>query len=131
MTEDVSLFSAIKPVAEIVKTLTPLVREARSKGLDPQHADDLNTIIADMQGAVLDAQSDALTAQQVQAEQAARISELERIIADFEAWEAERMRYSLVNPSDYGGVFVYLLNQECAGMTNLHTISAQVAMNAG
>ena len=112
MTEDVSLFSAIKPVADIVKTLAPIVREARSKGLDPQYADDLNNVIANMQGAVLDAQSDALTAQQIQSEQAARISELERTIAEFENWEAEKARYRLVDIGPIGGVFVFLLREE-------------------
>ena len=123
MTEDVSLFSAIKPVADIVKTLAPIVREAKSKGLDPQYADDLNNIIADMQGAVLDAQSDALTAQQIQAEQLAKIRELEQTIAEFENWEAEKARYKLVSASRIReGTFVYLLREEAAENEPQHYI---------
>ena len=122
MTDDVSLFSAIKPVAEIVKTLAPLVREAKSKGLDPQYADDLNDAIAEMQTALFDAQQDALDAQRVQFEQSARIRKLEQTIAGFEGWEAEKERYKLVNASTNEGIFVYLLRKETAEDEPLHYI---------
>ena len=122
MTDDVSLFSAIKPVAEIVKTLAPIVREAKSKGLDPQYADELNDAIADMQTALFDARQDALDAQRIQFEQSARIGELEQTIAEFENWEAEKERYKLVNASTNEGIFVYLLRKETAEDEPLHYI---------
>ena len=113
MSDDVFSLGTLKIVADITKTLLPLVREAKSKGLDAQYADELNSKIAEMQAAVLDAQNDALASQQVQSKQSTKIRELEQAIAEFEGWESEMRRYKLVNVGRYAE-FVYLLRQEAA-----------------
>ena len=113
MVDDISAFDQLKTVADIGRALLPLVREAKSKGLDAQSADALNSKIAEMQGAVLDAQNDALASQQVQSKQTTKIRELEQTIAEFEGWESEKERYKLVNAGPHAA-FVYLLRQEAA-----------------
>ena len=124
MTDDVSLFNLdnIKTAANIAKTFIPLIQEARSKGLDAQYAAELNGKIADMQFALIDAQSDALASQEAQSKQSVRIRELEQTIAEFDDWEAEKARYELVNTSSDKGAFVYLLREETAGDEPLHYI---------
>ena len=113
MVDDVSTLQQLKVALDITKTLMPLLRKAKSKGLDDQHADELSDAIAEMQTALFGAQQDALDAQRVQFEQSARIRELEQTIAGFEDWESEKARYELVNASQLAG-FVYLLRKEAA-----------------
>ena len=117
MTDDGSIFNLgnLKTAADIAKTFIPLIQEAKSKGLDSQYAAELNGKIADMQFALIDAQSDALASQEAQSKQSARIRELEQTIAEFDDWEAEKARYRLVEVGyNLGGVFVYLLHKESA-----------------
>ena len=117
MTDESSIFNLgnLKAAADIAKTFIPLIQEAKSKGLDAQYAAELNGKIADMQFALIDAQSDALASQEAQSKQSARIRELEQTIAEFENWEAERVRYKLVSASRIReGTFVYLLREEAA-----------------
>lgn len=116
MTDDASFFNPVnlKTAVDIGKTLVSLVRQAESKGLDARYAAELNGKIADMQFALIDAQSDALASQEAQSKQSAKIKELEQTIAEFESWEAEKARYRLVNASGFGGAFVYLLRKEVA-----------------
>ncbi len=111
MTDDASIFNLgnLKAAADIAKTFIPLIQEAKSKGLDSQYAAELNGKIADMQFALIDAQSDALASQEAQSKQSARIRELEQTIAEFENWEAEKARYKLVNASWAGATLIYLL----------------------
>lgn len=99
MTDDVSFFNPVnlKTAVDIGKTLVSLVRQAESKGLDVHYAAELNGKIADMQFALIDAQSDALASQEAQSKQSAKIKELEQTIAEFENWEAEKARYKLVH----------------------------------
>ena len=124
MTDEVSILNLgnLKAAADIAKTFIPLIQEAKSKGLDAQYAAELNGKIADMQFALIDAQSDALASQEAQSRQSARIKELEETIAGFENWEAEKARYKLVNASSNGGSFVYLLRKETAEDEPLHYI---------
>ena len=122
MVDDISALEQIRVVAGLAKTLVSLGREAKSKGLDETHAERLNNAIIDMQAAVLDAQSDALAAQQVQSSQTSRIAELEQTIATFEDWEAEEARYKLVNAASLGGVFIHMLREESAQGEPLHYI---------
>ena len=116
MTDDVSIFNLgnLKAAADIAKTFIPLIQEAKSKGLDARYAAELNGKIADMQFALIDAQSDALASQEVQSKQSARIKELEQTIAEFENWEAEKARYTLVNASRAGATPIYLLRKDDA-----------------
>ena len=124
MTDDASFFNPVnlKTAVDIGKTLVSLVRQAEDKGLDAQYAAELNGKIADMQFALIDAQSDALASQEAQSKQSARIRELEQTIAEFENWEAEKARYKLVNASRNEGAFVYLLRKETAEDEPLHFI---------
>ena len=124
MTDDVSFFNPVnlKTAVDIGKTLVSLVRQAESKGLDVHYAAELNGKIADMQFALIDAQSDALASQEAQSKQSARIRELEQTIAEFEDWEIEKARYELVNASSNGGAFIYLLRKEISEDELLHYI---------
>ena len=114
MVDDVSTLDQIRTVVSIVRNLASLGQEAKSKGLDVKHAENLNRAIMDLQNAVLDAQNDALVAQQEQFRQATRIIGLEQMIAEFENWETEKARYKLVDVGSAGGVFVFLLRPEAS-----------------
>ena len=124
MADDGSFFNSdnLKTAFDIGKTLVSFARQAESKGLDSQYAAELNGKIADMQFALIDAQSDALASQEAQSKQSARIKELEQTISGFDDWEAERARYRLVNASGNRGAFVYLLREEIAEDEPLHYI---------
>ena len=113
MTDDGSIFHPVnlKTAFDIGKTLVSFARQAESKGLDSQYAAELNSKIADIQFALMDAQADALASQEAQAKQSTRIRELEQTISEFENWEAEKARYRLV---EVGWVFIYLLRKEAA-----------------
>jgi hypothetical protein len=50
-------------------------------------------------GAVIELQEQILAAQQAQATALERISELEKEVARFEAWEAEKEKYTRARPS--------------------------------
>ena len=116
MTDESSIFNLgnLKTAFDIGKSLVSLARQAESKGLDARYAADLNGKIADMQFALIDAQSDALASQEAQSKQSAKIRELEQAIAEFECWEAEKERYRLVNARMGAGTFVFLLRHEAA-----------------
>ena len=124
MTDEVSIFNLgnLKAAADIAKTFMPLIQEAKSKGLDAQYAAELNGKIADMQFALIDAQSDALASQEAQSKQSAKIKGLEHTLAEFEKWETEKARYKLVNASSNKGTFVYLLRKKSAENEPLHYI---------
>lgn len=124
MTDDASLFSPdnLKTAFDIGKTLVSFARQAESKGLDAQYAAELNGKIADMQFALIDAQSDALVSQEAQSKQSARLKGLEETIEGFENWAAERARYKLVNASSNKGTFIYLLRKDTEGNEPLHYI---------
>lgn len=114
MIDDVSLSSTIETIAGSARAIIPLLREAKSEGLDAKQVGVLNEKVTEIQDTLLVAQNDALHAQQVQSKQSARIRELEQTIEEFEDWESERARYTLVDAGQVGGVFVYLLLEEAA-----------------
>ena len=107
MIDDVSLSSTIETIAGSARAIIPLLREAKSEGLDAKQVGVLNEKVTEIQDTLLVAQNDALHAQQVQSKQSARIRELEQTIKEFEDWESERARYTLVDAGQVGGVFVY------------------------
>lgn len=77
---------------------------------------------------ILSAQHDAIAANAAQFELVARVSQLEREIAELKSWEADRARYQL---TDIGGGVVALAIKE--GMRNgeaFHRICANCAANA-
>ena len=68
--------------------------------------------------AIIDLQEKILSAQQAQGELIKRVDDLERELADFNAWEAERKRYQL---KDFGGgTFAYELKQSEAAEEPIH-----------
>lgn len=72
--------------------------------------------------AVIDLQKEILAAQQAQFALVERVSNLEKEVAGFETWEAEKKRYKL---TDFGGgTFAYLLKQEAANGEPIHRICA-------
>jgi len=72
--------------------------------------------------AVIELQEHILTAQQAQAALVDCIRDLEKEVAGFEAWKAEKQRYKLV---DYGGgTFAYELKPEAADGEPGHRICA-------
>jgi len=75
---------------------------------------------ANRNAAVIDLQEKILTAQQAQAALVERINDLEKEVASFEAWDAEKKRYKL---TDYGGgTFAYELRPEAAEGEPAHRV---------
>jgi hypothetical protein len=71
-------------------------------------------------GAVIELQEKILAAREAQTTLLERVGELEKQVAGFEAWEAEKQRYSLRELPP--GVFVRALNPEMAGAEPSHFI---------
>jgi hypothetical protein len=72
--------------------------------------------------AVVELQEKILTAQQTQAALIEEVSSLEKKVAGFEAWEAEKQRYQL---TDFGGgTFAFLLKPASSGGEPSHRICA-------
>ena len=70
----------------------------------------------------IELQEKILTAQEQQTALIERISNLEKEMARFEAWEAEKLRYEL---TDFGGgTFAYLLKEEMSSGEPSHRICA-------
>jgi len=62
---------------------------------DIHDATTLNSKIIDLQSAIMDAQSSAITAREVHASQIGRIREIEEEIARLKAWERQKQNYEL------------------------------------
>lgn len=88
-------------------------RDIAKTAIDLRDATLLQDKVIELNDAILSAQSSALDAQADQLAMANRIDDLERQIAQFEAWEAQKKRYKL---TDFGGgTFAYELQP---GMEN-------------
>jgi hypothetical protein len=75
---------------------------------------------ASRNAAVIELQEKILTAQTAQSTLIERIRELEKEVAGFETWDAEKQRYRL---TDFGGnTFAYALKQEAANGEPSHRI---------
>jgi hypothetical protein len=73
--------------------------------------------------AVIDLQDKILTAREQQTKLLERISELEKQVASFETWDAEKQRYEL---KDLGfGSLVYMLKREARGTELPHWVCAR------
>jgi hypothetical protein len=79
--------------------------------------------VFELQRVILAAQADALAAQTAQATQLARISELEKRVAELEAWDAEKQKYELIKLAE-PGVFAYRLQPEAKGSGPVHELCA-------
>lgn len=88
-------------------------RDIAKSALELRDAAKLQHTVMELNDAILSAQSKALDAQAEQFSLVQKVAELERKLADVDAWEQQQKRYQLV---DYGaGTFAYEL---MAGMEN-------------
>jgi hypothetical protein len=78
--------------------------------------------IVELQGVILSAQQSALSAQADQFTLLERVRELEKQIADVEAWEQEKQRYELVEL--YAGGLAYRIKELVRGSEPPHFICA-------
>jgi hypothetical protein len=73
-------------------------------------------------GAIVELQEKILTAQEQQAALVQRVRDLEKVVAEFEAWDREKERYQL---TDFGGgTFAYVLKPAMADGEPAHRICA-------
>lgn len=83
--------------------------------------------LLEFQSKLIDANNSAFSAQDERSTLLDRIRELEKEVAAFEAWEAEKKRYQL---TDYGGGrFAYALKPEEAGGEPPHRLCANCFNN--
>lgn len=101
--------SSLQTAAQIAKSLIGLRDTAMIQGK-----------VIELQSAILAAQSSALTAQSEQSTLIERIRELEKKIADLEAWETEKERYALREISP--GAIAYLVKASAQGSEPVHAI---------
>ena len=92
-----AITGSLRSAGEIAKALISL-----------KVAADVQAKIIELNGAILAAQSDALSAQATQMELLGRIGELEGKLKGVEDWDAEKQRYSMVNANN---VSVYVLKK--------------------
>lgn len=78
--------------------------------------------VVELQGLILAAQSDAFEANVAQAALLERVRELEKQVADLEAWEAEKQRYELKEVAP--GAFAYALKADEQRAEPTHWICA-------
>lgn len=76
------------------------------------------TKVIEFQSKILDAQSGAMAAQDERSTLLQRISELEKEVAGFKAWDAEKQRYEL--KAVYPGAFAYVLKADARGTEPPH-----------
>lgn len=92
-----------------------------AKGLiETKKLSEIGGKVIELQSAILSAQSNALTAQAVQASMVEKIRELQEEMARVKAWEEEKQRFSLVAPMR--SVLVYAVKKECARSEPPHWI---------
>jgi hypothetical protein len=73
--------------------------------------------------AVIELQEKILTAQQAQSALLEHVGSLEKQVASFEKWDAEKEKYSL--QEIYAGCFAYAIKEEARGTQPAHLICAQ------
>jgi hypothetical protein len=103
------VLSALQSAANIIKTLTSL----RSSGND-------SAKIIELGQHIIAAQNSAIEAKTTQSALIDHIRELERTIADFETWDAEKKRYELKSLAP--GSFAYALKPEVQSSEPVHYI---------
>jgi DNA-directed RNA polymerase subunit RPC12/RpoP len=82
----------------------------------------LQSKVIELNDVILSAQSSALDAQAEQLAMAKRIDDLERQIAQTEAWDREKVRYQLTELPP--GVLVYAVKEEARGIEPPHYVCA-------
>ena len=78
-------------------------------------------------GAVIELQEKILTAQEAQSTLVERVSELEKQVADFETWEAEKKNYDLKSVAR--SAFAYMLKPDARGTKPPHWLCTQCFQN--
>ena len=78
--------------------------------------------VIELQRVILSAQQSALTTQSDQFDLLARIRDLEKHVADLEAWNAERQRYELQDAGT--GSLAYVIKGDARGSEPIHQICA-------
>lgn len=107
-----SAMSALKALKDIAESMVS-VRDAKA----------FNAKLIEFQARIIDAQDSVFAAQEERTALVDRVRELEKQIADAEAWTAEKQRYELKQLSELG-TFAYVLKEEAAGGEPLHRICA-------
>lgn len=78
--------------------------------------------VFELQGAILSAQADTFEANAAQSALLDRVRQLEKEVADLEAWDAEKQRYCLQEVAS--GSFAYTIKPDAKGAEPLHWICA-------
>jgi len=112
---DMSMIGGIAASLRLMGDITKLAIEARDFTLMREKVIELQTVI-------MSAQSGALAAQADQFELLERIRELEKQVAKFEAWEAEKQKYQLTEPRS--GTFAYVLKEDAGASEPKHLLCA-------
>jgi hypothetical protein len=106
-----ALATSLKTAADVTKAMVGLRDEAK-----------LQSKIIELQGIILSAQAAALSTQSSQLTLLQRISQLEKEMADMEAWDAEKKKYELKEISD--GTFAYVLKEDAGTSEPAHWLCA-------
>lgn len=99
--------SSLKMAYEITKAMKDLDDATKVQG-----------IVFELQRVILEAQGSAIEARETHSMQVDRIRELEKEVADFKAWNAEKQNYDL--KSIEGGAFAYMLKPDMRGSEPAH-----------
>jgi hypothetical protein len=78
--------------------------------------------VIELQSAILDAQNSLFSANEERATLIQKVGQLEKQLADTEAWEAEKQRYQMTEAGP--GVFAYILKPAMRGSEPSHYVCA-------
>ena len=114
MDDIIELGNLVKTTADILKSILTLSKSEASQDVPKDFATSLNNKVVEMQEVVMSAQSRALAAQASQATLLDQERILKERIAEFENWEAEKVRYELHDMGTNGVTgLVYRLREKC------------------
>lgn len=103
--------TSLKAAADITKAMVGLRDASMIQGK-----------IIELQGVILSAQQGALTTQSDQFSLLERVRELEKQVADLEAWDSEKQRYELKEVGT--GSLAYVVKENARGTEPVHQICA-------
>ncbi len=112
---DMTIFTGAFHALKTAGDLTKLIIEAHDASVMRQKAIELQPQIISAQKAALDAQSEQFTL-------LGRIRDLEKQVAELEAWDAEKGRYELIEVGD--GALAYSIRDDARGVEPPHWICA-------
>lgn len=79
--------------------------------------------VVEFQSKIINAHAAAMAAQEERSALVERVRQLEKLVADMEAWETEKQRYELQAVGN--GTFTYVLKPNCQGPEPAHCICAR------